>query len=95
MQLFGRASAGKAIDFGFANLNLQRPHANEDFAELEEERLEAVVAEVHFLDEADALVAAARQALPGDWLSAALLAILALLGIVAGVYLFKRRDIPA
>ena len=30
-----------------------------------------------------------------DWLSAALLAILALLGIVAGVYLFKRRDIPA
>jgi ABC-2 type transport system permease protein len=30
-----------------------------------------------------------------DWLSAAWLALLAIVAIVAGVYLFKRRDIPA
>jgi ABC-2 type transport system permease protein len=30
-----------------------------------------------------------------DWPSAALLAILAVLPLVAGVYLFRRRDIPA
>ena len=30
-----------------------------------------------------------------DWASAALLAILAVVPLVIGVYLFKRRDIPA
>jgi ABC-type transport system involved in multi-copper enzyme maturation permease subunit len=30
-----------------------------------------------------------------DWPSAALLAILAIIPLVAGVYLFRRRDIPA
>ena len=59
------AAGGQAGDLGLANLNLQRLHPQQDFGQLVEQRLQAVVAEVHLLDQADGLVAAAGQPRPG------------------------------
>ena len=50
---------------GFGDLQLQFLHAIGDVAQSVEQRLQAIGAQVHFLDQPHRLVAAANQPLPG------------------------------